>query len=52
MNVDWDNKPPVCYFHPFGPQAKVVYTLFAWPSMWARVWFFVFFGWRFKEMGK
>jgi hypothetical protein len=42
--------PPqvVCKFEPFGKAACITAGLTAWPSWWARLWFRVFFGWRFR----
>ena len=51
-NTFFTTPPAVCEFYPFGEKARIVVSLTAWPSWWARLWFFVFFGWRFKAIKK
>ena len=38
----------VCSFQPFNSLDFVV-RLTVWPTLWQRLWFWVFFNWKFKS---
>ena len=41
----------VCTLAPFNDDPPVIeISLYQWPSLWARFWFRVFFGWKFRPV--
>lgn len=40
----------VCELRPFGEDNDFVLNLVSRPNLWKRLWFYLFFGWKFKNI--